>query len=117
MVGSILKVFLIALRKRRKTLWLPIGSPRWGCRWWVSIRLVLCYRDEYKLALGEQRGDFHVLLVNEWLAQEINARLRRVAANRGARSLARKSRLYPARAPAQWAAIFVFGAKAGKMSA
>lgn len=41
----------------------------------VDPALVLCYRDEYKLALGEQRGDFHVLLVNEWLAQEINARL------------------------------------------
>ena len=30
--------------------------------------LVLCYRDEYKEILGQQRGDFNVLLVNEWLA-------------------------------------------------
>lgn len=34
----------------------------------VDPALVLCYRDEYKLALGDQRGDFHVLLVNEWLS-------------------------------------------------
>ncbi|WLI77165.1 FAD-binding and (Fe-S)-binding domain-containing protein [Kosakonia sp. H02] len=33
----------------------------------VDPALVLCYRDEYKLALGEQRGDFHVQLVHEWL--------------------------------------------------
>ncbi len=26
----------------------------------VDPALVLRYRDEYKLALGEQRGDFHV---------------------------------------------------------
>ncbi|MER2493555.1 D-2-hydroxyglutarate dehydrogenase YdiJ [Catenovulum sediminis] len=29
--------------------------------------LVLCYRDEYQKALGEQRGDFNVLLPHEWL--------------------------------------------------
>ncbi|MGF1763702.1 D-2-hydroxyglutarate dehydrogenase YdiJ [Aliivibrio kagoshimensis] len=33
----------------------------------VDPALVLCYRDEYKDALGEQRGDFDVLLVHEWL--------------------------------------------------
>ncbi|WP_372880183.1 FAD-binding and (Fe-S)-binding domain-containing protein [Psychromonas sp.] len=29
--------------------------------------MVLCYRDEYKHALGEKRGDFNVHLFQEWL--------------------------------------------------
>jgi len=29
--------------------------------------MVLCYRDEYKQALGENRGEFHVHLFQEWL--------------------------------------------------
>ncbi len=33
----------------------------------VDPALVLCYRDEYKEALGDKRGDFEVLLVHEWL--------------------------------------------------
>ncbi len=33
--------------------------------------LVLCYRDEYLEALGEERGDFNVLLVQEWLLNVI----------------------------------------------
>ncbi|MDF2177727.1 FAD-binding and (Fe-S)-binding domain-containing protein [Aliiglaciecola sp. CAU 1673] len=33
----------------------------------VDPSLVLCYRDEYNKALGKERGDFHVLLVHEWL--------------------------------------------------
>lgn len=33
----------------------------------VDASLVLCYRDEYKKALKEKRGDFHVLLAHEWL--------------------------------------------------
>ena len=28
--------------------------------------MVLCYRDEYKKALGDKRGDFHVLTIGEW---------------------------------------------------
>ncbi len=97
---SILKVFLIALRKRRKTSEFlnriaALGMPMVG----VDPALVLCYRDEYKLALGEQRGDFHVLLVNEWLAQEINARLSVEVSGEPWYFLVivRKSRLYPAR--------------------
>ncbi|MDO2953707.1 D-2-hydroxyglutarate dehydrogenase YdiJ [Aeromonas simiae] len=31
--------------------------------------MVLCYRDEYVKALGEARGDFKVLQVQEWLLQ------------------------------------------------
>jgi len=34
----------------------------------VDPALVLCYRDEYKQVLGAQRGDFHVMLVHEWLS-------------------------------------------------
>ncbi|NDV91652.1 FAD-binding protein [Alteromonas sp. 345S023] len=34
----------------------------------VDASLVHCYRDEYVKALGEARGDFHVLTVHEWLA-------------------------------------------------
>jgi Fe-S oxidoreductase len=33
----------------------------------VDPALVLCYRDEYKQTLGDKRGDFHVMLVHEWL--------------------------------------------------
>ncbi|KNC09495.1 membrane protein [Klebsiella sp. RIT-PI-d] len=34
----------------------------------VDPALVLCYRDEYKQVLGAQRGNFHVMLVHEWLS-------------------------------------------------
>ena len=33
----------------------------------IDPSLVLCYRDEYKTVLAENRGDFQVLLVHEWL--------------------------------------------------
>jgi Fe-S oxidoreductase len=33
----------------------------------IDPSMVLCYRDEYSKTLGQQRGDFHVLLVHEWL--------------------------------------------------
>ncbi|MFM2481655.1 FAD-binding and (Fe-S)-binding domain-containing protein [Celerinatantimonas sp. YJH-8] len=35
----------------------------------VDPAMVLCYRDEYKVLLGEKRGDFSVLLAQEWLMQ------------------------------------------------
>jgi len=34
--------------------------------------LVLCYRDEYKQILGENRGDFHVMLAHEWLLPRLD---------------------------------------------
>lgn len=40
-----------------------LGMPMVG----VDPALVLCYRDEYRQAIGEERGDFNVLLVHEWL--------------------------------------------------
>ncbi len=44
-----------------------LGMPMVG----VDPALVLCYRDEYKQTLGEQRGDFHVMLVHEWLTSAL----------------------------------------------
>jgi Fe-S oxidoreductase len=40
-----------------------LGIPMVG----VDPSLVLCYRDEYAKALGSARGDFQVLLPQEWL--------------------------------------------------
>ncbi|MEL0658915.1 FAD-binding and (Fe-S)-binding domain-containing protein [Psychromonas arctica] len=34
--------------------------------------MVLCYRDEYKLALGEKRGQFNVQLFQEWLKPRLS---------------------------------------------
>lgn len=84
----------------------------------VDPALVLCYRDEYKLALGEQRGDFHVLLVHEWLAQEINARLSVEVSGEPWYFFGHCTEVtaLPG-APAQWAAIFAhFGAKLENVS-
>lgn len=37
----------------------------------VDPAMVLCYRDEYKEILADKRGDFQVLLVQEWLQQHL----------------------------------------------
>ena len=47
-----------------------LGMPMVG----VDPALVLCYRDEYKQTLGAGRGDFHVMLVHEWLPQALKNR-------------------------------------------
>ena len=39
-----------------------LGIPLVG----VDPAIVLSYRDEYKEALQEKRGDFHVLTAHEW---------------------------------------------------
>jgi FAD/FMN-containing dehydrogenase/Fe-S oxidoreductase len=44
-----------------------LGMPMVG----VDPALVLCYRDEYKQVLGDKRGDFHVMLVHEWLSSAL----------------------------------------------
>ncbi|MDF0535450.1 FAD-binding and (Fe-S)-binding domain-containing protein [Shewanella sp. A32] len=44
-----------------------LGIPMVG----VDPALVLVYRDEYKVELGKNRGDFQVLLSNEWLLQQL----------------------------------------------
>lgn len=33
----------------------------------LDASLALCYRDEYKQTLGDNRGDFNVMLAHEWL--------------------------------------------------
>lgn len=38
----------------------------------VDPAMVLCYRDEYAELLGEQRGDFKVLMVHEWLLPRLD---------------------------------------------
>ncbi|MCQ8878295.1 FAD-binding oxidoreductase [Pseudoalteromonas shioyasakiensis] len=43
-----------------------INAPLVG----LDASLVMCYRDEYNSILGEQRGDFEVLLAHEWLAKQ-----------------------------------------------
>ncbi|SON48425.1 FAD-binding and (Fe-S)-binding domain-containing protein [Vibrio tapetis] len=37
----------------------------------VDPALVLCYRDEYNEILGDERGDFDVLTVHEWLTPKL----------------------------------------------
>lgn len=44
-----------------------LGIPLVG----VDPAIVLSYRDEYKEALQEKRGDFHVLTAHEWLKQRL----------------------------------------------
>ncbi|WP_312240442.1 FAD-binding and (Fe-S)-binding domain-containing protein [Pantoea sp.] len=47
-----------------------LGAPMVG----VEPATVLCYRDEYRQTLGEARGEFEVLLVQEWLQQAVAGR-------------------------------------------
>ena len=44
-----------------------LGIPMVG----VDPSLVLCYRDEYNKILGDARGDFEVLLIQEWLLPQL----------------------------------------------
>ncbi len=44
------------------------GIPMVG----VDPALVLCYRDEYREILGEQRGEYQVLTVHEWLEPRLS---------------------------------------------
>jgi FAD/FMN-containing dehydrogenase/Fe-S oxidoreductase len=39
----------------------------------VDPSLVLCYRDEYHQVLGDKRGDFNVLLFQEWLVPKLGS--------------------------------------------
>ena len=34
---------------------------------------MLSYRDEYKEALGDSRGNFHVLTAHEWLTNQLES--------------------------------------------
>ncbi len=91
-----------------------LGMPMVG----VDPALVLCYRDEYKLALGEQRGDFHVQLANEWLATALASQEPRDVSGESWYFFGHCTEVtaLPG-APAQWASIFArFGAKLENVS-
>lgn len=84
----------------------------------VDPALVLCYRDEYKMVLGEQRGDFHVLLANEWLSKAVEAQQPVAVGGEPWYFFGHCTEVtaLPG-APAQWAAIFArFGAKLENVS-
>jgi len=91
-----------------------LGMPMVG----VDPALVLCYRDEYKQTLGEKRGDFHVMLVHEWLPAAMQGMT--TADVRGESwylfGHCTEVTALPG-APAQWASIFArFGAKLENVS-
>ncbi|XTZ36712.1 D-2-hydroxyglutarate dehydrogenase YdiJ [Salmonella enterica] len=78
----------------------------------VDPALVLCYRDEYKLTLGDKRGDFHVQLVHEWLQAVLNELETRTVSGEPWYLFGHCTEVtaLPG-APGQWAAIFShFGA-------
>ncbi len=91
-----------------------LGMPMVG----VDPALVLCYRDEYKLALGEERGEFNVLLANEWLASALDSQPVATVSGESWYFFGHCTEVtaLPG-APAQWAAIFArFGAKLENVS-
>ncbi|PKH27025.1 hypothetical protein CIG19_01600 [Enterobacterales bacterium CwR94] len=84
----------------------------------VDPALVLCYRDEYHQALGDQRGDFHVMLVHEWLQQALPAGTQIGVSGESWYLFGHctESTALPS-APQQWQAIFArFGVKLENVS-
>ncbi|QDP01255.1 FAD-binding and (Fe-S)-binding domain-containing protein [Thalassotalea sp. PS06] len=86
----------------------------------MDASLVLCYRDEYNQVLGDNRGDFNVLLSHEWLFN-VKDKLGEIAAstNPGTFKLfahcTEKTAL--AKSEGQWQEIFaIFGLKLQAMS-
>jgi len=91
-----------------------LGMPMVG----VDPALVLCYRDEYKLALADKRGDFHVQLVHEWLPSVLEKVEPRTVSGEPWYLFGHCTEVtaLPG-APAQWAAIFArFGAQLENVS-
>lgn len=91
-----------------------LGMPMVG----VDPALVLCYRDEYKLALADKRGDFHVQLVHEWLPAVLEKVEPRALSGEPWYLFGHCTEVtaLPG-APAQWAAIFArFGAQLENVS-
>ncbi|MFZ3618622.1 FAD-binding and (Fe-S)-binding domain-containing protein [Leclercia barmai] len=91
-----------------------LGMPMVG----VDPALVLCYRDEYKQTLGDKRGEFHVMLVHEWLPSVVNAQTAPETSGEPWYLFGHCTEVtaLPG-APAQWAAIFArFGAKLESVS-
>ncbi|WP_333849957.1 D-2-hydroxyglutarate dehydrogenase YdiJ [Leclercia sp.] len=91
-----------------------LGMPMVG----VDPALVLCYRDEYKQTLGDKRGDFHVMLVHEWLPAIVSAQTAQETSGEPWYLFGHCTEVtaLPG-APAQWATIFArFGAKLESVS-
>ncbi|MDU2940213.1 MAG: FAD-binding and (Fe-S)-binding domain-containing protein [Enterobacteriaceae bacterium] len=91
-----------------------LGIPMVG----VDPALVLCYRDEYKLVLGKERGDFHVMLVHEWLPLVLEGGARQEVSGESWYLFGHCTEVtaLPG-APNQWAAIFAhYGAKLESVS-
>lgn len=71
-----------------------LGVPLVG----VDPAIVLSYRDEYKEALGKNRGYFHVLTAHEWLKSQLDSPQLKSAVQNFAnldRSLAQDWHLFP----------------------
>lgn len=86
-----------------------LGIPMVG----VDPALVLCYRDEYKQTLGDKRGDFHVMLVHEWLPMALEDKAVQDVSGEPWYLFGHCTEVtaLPG-APAQWASVFArFGAK------
>jgi FAD/FMN-containing dehydrogenases len=91
-----------------------LGMPMVG----VDPALALCYRDEYRQTLGEQRGDFHVMLVHEWLPSVLQDSTRADISGEPWYLFGHCTELtaLPG-APAQWSSIFArVGAKLENVS-
>lgn len=86
-----------------------LGMPMVG----VDPATVLCYRDEYKEVLGEQRGEFQVQLVHEWLQQATDSRTVQMASGEAWYLFAHCTEVTALPStPNQWQDIFArFGAK------
>lgn len=91
-----------------------LGMPLVG----VDPALVLCYRDEYRQVLGEQRGEFHVQLVHEWLSTALDRRETSVASGEAWYLFGHCTEVTALPAtPNQWQGIFArFGAKLENIS-
>lgn len=91
-----------------------LGMPMVG----VDPALVLCYRDEYKQTLGDKCGEFHVMLVHEWLPTIVDAQTAQETSGESWYLFGHCTEVtaLPG-APAQWATIFArFGAKLESVS-
>lgn len=78
----------------------------------VDPAMVLVYRDEYKVALGNDRGDFNIKLANEWLMEVLEALPQRESSGREYTwfSHCTESTAKPGTAK-EWSAVFAkFGA-------
>jgi Fe-S oxidoreductase len=101
--------------RRKRRLLKPrgaAGDPMVG----VDPALVLCYRDEYKQTLGDKRGDFHVMLVHEWLPAALQKSVQEVSGESWYLfGHCTEVTALPG-APAQWASILPASARSWRAS-